>query len=184
MKTEYFFTVTVALLLLSLKGEAKAPSTNIDEGKSLFASQCASCHNVNVKLVGPALADVDHRHSADWIVKFVQSSQAMVKSNDKEAVALFGQFNQTVMTDHPDISAEQVGNIVAYIKSQAKAPAAEAAPFATPHMFPPNNTPILITDIGFFGTYLGTVLLLVACLVFAVKVKEIERGSRKNKAES
>ena len=56
------------------------------EGKTIFASRCASCHNVNKVIVGPALAGVGDRHTEDWIIKFVHSSQTVIKGGDKAAV--------------------------------------------------------------------------------------------------
>src|SRR4051812_17969223 len=51
----------------------------VPEGKTIFMNRCAACHNVNKKLTGPALAGVDNRHNLDWIVRFVQSSQTVIK---------------------------------------------------------------------------------------------------------
>jgi cytochrome c551/c552 len=153
-----------------------------DEGKAIFTARCTSCHNVNTKVVGPALANVDQRHSIDWIVKFVNSSQSLVKANDKAAVALFNEYNQVVMPDHTDLGKEQIESIISYIKSQTKANAgAESAPFARPGKLLPNYTPIAIMNIGFFGTYLIIVILLVVCMIMAVKVKEIARENKQGK---
>lgn len=92
----------------------------VDEGKTVFQSRCASCHNVNKIMVGPALAGVYERHEMEWIVKFVQSSQGLVKSGDKEATALFAKYNNIPMPDHTDLSAESIKSVVAYIKSESK----------------------------------------------------------------
>src|SRR6516162_5454643 len=119
MKTKILFFIAISLLLTSVS-IAKSTSS-IDEGKAIFSTRCAACHNINVKVVGPALAGVEQRHTIDWIIQFVHSSQSLVKSNDKDAVALFSQFNNTVMPDHPDLSGEQIKNIVEYVMSQAKA---------------------------------------------------------------
>jgi len=79
-----------------------------EEGKTIFTSRCAACHNVNKVLTGPALAGVDQRRSIEWIVKFVKSSQGLVKSGDKDAVALFQKFNRIAMPDHPDLTADNI----------------------------------------------------------------------------
>src|SRR5690348_7435373 len=90
----------------------------VEEGKTIFTTRCSSCHNINKLVVGPALAGVDQRHSIEWIVKFVQSSQSLIKSGDKDAAALFAKFNIT-MPDHPDLTANNIKSVVDYIKSQA-----------------------------------------------------------------
>ncbi len=146
----------------------------VDEGKALFISRCASCHNVNKTLTGPALAGVHERRDMNWIVSFVRSSKTLIQSGDKDAVALYQQFNQVPMPDHQDLSAEHVKSIVEYIKS-ATVTTTEKAPFARPGKRRPDYTPVSITDYGFFLGYLALVSLLVAVLVFAVQLKQYER---------
>src|SRR5437763_14651730 len=103
-----------------------------EKGKTLFTSRCAACHNTNKLIVGPALAGIDNRRSIDWIIKFVQSSQTLVKSGDKDAAALFTKFN-IVMPDHQDLKAEDVKDIVDYIKSETVASTnTEEQPFSRP----------------------------------------------------
>jgi Cytochrome c553 len=150
----------------------------VEEGKSIFTSRCSSCHNINKLVVGPALAGVDQRRSIDWIIKFVQSSQTLIKSGDKDAAAIFAKFNIT-MPDHPDLTASNIKSVVDYIKSQA-APAGtstDKAPFSRPEKLHPAYLPIsIINNYGFFLTYLSAVALLVFVLLTFVRVKEYERN--------
>src|SRR5256885_16933968 len=101
-------------------------------GKTIFASRCAACHNINKVVVGPALANVDQRHNIDWIINFVHSSQSVIKSGNKEAVALFNQFNHIQMPDHPDLSPDDIKSVVEYIKSESRASVATKTLFAKP----------------------------------------------------
>jgi cytochrome c551/c552 len=166
-------TISVLTLLLSVFVFSTPPA---EEGKIIFNARCASCHNVNKVLVGPALAGVTDRHSEDWIVHFVHSSQTVIKGGDKTAIALYEKFNKIPMPDHPDLSAESIKAILTYIKSEAKATTEE--PGFRPDRLHPNYTPILSTNYLFFSAYLGLVLLLTAALVVLVKVKEVQRKSR------
>src|SRR6478735_4079442 len=77
----------------------------VEEGKQIFTSRCAACHNVNKTLTGPALAGIKERRSIEWIISFVQSSQTVIKGGDKDAVVLFEKFNKIPMPDHKDLSA-------------------------------------------------------------------------------
>jgi mono/diheme cytochrome c family protein len=146
----------------------------VEEGKSIFAARCAACHNINKVLTGPALAGVDARHSIDWIVNFVHSSQTVIKTGDTAATALFNKFNRIQMPDHPDLSEGQIKNIVEYIKTEAKA-GDEKAPFAKPYSLRPNYTPLSISNYGFFLTYFALLGLLICVLLFAVQLKQYER---------
>ena len=145
----------------------------VDDGKKIFTSQCASCHNVNKVVLGPALAGVSDRHSEDWIIKFVHSSQTVIKGGDQTAITLYEKFNKIPMPDHPDLSIENIQDILAYIKSETKT--SVLAPSFRPDKVHPKYTPISIYNCKFFGAYLCLVILMAASLIVLVKVKEIQR---------
>src|SRR4051794_8874050 len=115
MKIKNVFFILLIAIFCSIKVFA---DSSIDDGKKIFTTRCTSCHNVNTQIVGPALANVDQRRSVDWIVTFVHSPKTMIQKNDKDAVALYNQFNQIVMPDHSDLSADDIKNVIAYIKSE------------------------------------------------------------------
>lgn len=167
--------IRLTLLLLFF---ASAVTSNaappLEEGKTIFSTRCASCHNINKVLTGPALAGVHERHSIDWIISFVHSSQTMVKNGDKDAMALFEKFNKIPMPDHPDLTADNIKNVVDYIKSETKK-VDDKAPFVKPYKVRPNYTPLSISNYGFFIGYLALVGLLIITLLFAVQVKSIQR---------
>lgn len=146
-----------------------------EEGKTIFNSRCASCHNVNKVVVGPALAGVDERRSIDWIVNFVKSSQSVVKSGDKDAVAIFEKFNKVPMPDHSDLSTESIKNIVAYIKGETKLAVTDKK--STDNSNPGSgNMAFSITKNYFaFTGFLAAVLLLIGTLIFAVKVASLKK---------
>ena len=172
MKSRLILISASTLFFLSVS----AKTVSVEDGRTIFSSHCAACHNVKVKVVGPALANVDQRHSLAWIVKFVHSSQSLVKANDKEAVGLFNEYSQMVMPDQPDLSDEQVKSIVEFIRSQSKTlAAADTAPFARPGKRAPDYSPVSINDYAFFGVFLAFIAVLIASLVLAVKTKEMQR---------
>lgn len=172
MKPAVFLFAIVSLL--SIYTLAAPPA---DEGKSIFLARCASCHNVHKTLVGPALAGISDRRPTNWIVRFVQSSQSMIKSGDKEAVALFAQYNNIPMPDHADLSAEKIKGIIDYITAETKTAAAtEKPPFARMTKLRPAYVPLAITDYPFFISLAVVVLLLVLGLLALVKVKEYDRA--------
>jgi cytochrome c551/c552 len=187
MRTRLFL---LTLFTAFAVGTNAAPPS--EEGKTIFNTRCASCHNVNKQLTGPALAGLHERRSIDWIINFherrsldwiinfVHSSQSMVKNGDKDAVALFEKFNKIPMPDHPDLTDDNIKSIVEFVKTESKT-ATETAPFAKPGKLRPNYTPLSISNdyllfIGFFAT----VVILVAVLLFAVKASEFNREQKGN----
>lgn len=143
----------------------------IEDGKMIFMNRCAGCHNVNKTLTGPALAGIDQRRSTEWIINFVHSSQTLVKSGDRDAIAIFQQFNKVPMPDHPDLTDENIRSIIEYIKSEAVM-ADTKAPFAKPLKLQTAYRPLsLADDAGVFLIYLVVVGLLILILLFAVRLK-------------
>jgi cytochrome c551/c552 len=149
-----------------------------DEGKMLFTSRCASCHNVNKVIVGPALAGVSERHTEDWIIHFVHSSQTVIKGGDKTAVALYEKFNKVPMPDHLDLSPESIRGILAYIKSETKA--VQAVTFRPDRVHPQYSTLSITANYEFFAAYLVLILAMTVSLVALVRVKEVQRKGRDN----
>ena len=149
------------------------------DGKTIFTSRCATCHNVNKTLVGPALAGIDERRSIDWIIKFVQSSQTLIKQGDEQAAAVFAKFNGIQMPNHPDLTADNIRDIVSFIKSEAKPTEANAAPFTRPSSLRPAYMPVASDNYIFFGALFGSIALLVLSLLIFVRVKEWQRNEVK-----
>ena len=158
---------------ISLQAAAAPP---VEEGKAIFTSRCASCHNVNKLVVGPALAGVDKRHSIDWIINFVQSSQTVIKSGDKKATELFAKFNNIPMPDHKDLTPDKIKSVVEYIKSST---VEETKTVFRPGKIRPAYVPISITNYGFFATFLGLVVLMITSMLMLVRVKEQQRLASK-----
>lgn len=147
----------------------------VEEGKSIFQSRCAACHNISKTLTGPALAGVDQRHSIDWIVNFVHSSQSMVKAGDKEALALFNQFNKIPMPDHTDLSDAQIKNVVEYIKAEAAA-AKNQAMEKKPEVTTESYLPIEFRNYGYLLSFFAVFALLIGITIFAVKVNVYKKA--------
>jgi mono/diheme cytochrome c family protein len=99
---------------------------DVAEGEKLFTANCTSCHAINEKVVGPALKDVHKRREAAWLTKWIKNSQALVKSGDATAVALYKENNESVMTSFENLSDAQITSIVEYVKAESEKPAAVA----------------------------------------------------------
>lgn len=109
---------------------AEASSGDVTAGESLFKANCAACHQLDKKGVGPALRGVGGMFDREWLYKWIQNSQALVKAGDPTAVKLFEENNRMIMTPFPGLSETDMDNILAYTdqpKATPKAPAADAA---------------------------------------------------------
>ncbi|MCX7605962.1 MAG: c-type cytochrome [Bacteroidia bacterium] len=103
------------------------------DGKALFQANCASCHAVNRRVVGPALKGAHERWGNDEaeMVKFIQNSQAYINGNFKNtayAKKLYEEYNKAVMTAFTGLSEAEIRAILGYIKAETEALAAAAKP--------------------------------------------------------
>ena len=102
-------------LFLSFHSATAAPNT--DEGKKLFQSNCASCHNPLKDATGPALQNVDkHPHGRPWIYNWVHNPPAILASGDPHANELYHKFN-AVMTAFPQLTNKDIDAILDYVDS-------------------------------------------------------------------
>lgn len=113
------FIATAVLLIVS---GYTVSAQDIAGGEGTFRQTCGACHTVGRgRLVGPDLVNIHQRRSEDWILKFVKSSQSVIKSGDKYADSLFQSFNQMIMPDQPTLNDDQIKNIISYIKDKSSA---------------------------------------------------------------
>jgi len=135
-------------------------------GKALFNTNCAACHNLDRKMTGPALRGVTGRHAKDWFYKWVANSSALIKSGDADAVKLFAENNQSVMTAFPQLSKQDVDNILAYTDTPKEEPktATTAGP---PGTAPADNG---VSNNVILGALSLVMLMLVIMLFFVNNV--------------
>ena len=114
--------VTLLLPYFGLSQEA-----DIQEGKALFNTNCAACHQLNRKAVGPALRGVTEKYDREWLYKWIKNGTQMIKDGDPQAVAIWEEYNRAVMTNYPQFSNEQIDNILAYTNYTPPAPAPAVA---------------------------------------------------------
>ena len=69
--------VTLLFPSLGLSQEA-----DIQAGKSLFNSNCAACHQLNRKAVGPALRGVTEKYDKEWLYSWIKNGTQMIKDGD------------------------------------------------------------------------------------------------------
>lgn len=186
----YFASGFIVILLLFMFSNVDA-QPDATHGKQLFTNRCAACHAIAKDVTGPALKDVDKRHTEDWIIKFVQGSQSVIQSGDPVAVQLFEKFNNTIMPNHPDLSNDDIKSIIAYIKDEssrlAALPAVPAVleddkPYAGKSSvlhqlvyldIPGEHRPLNLQSPFFLLSLAGIIIALVLCFWVIVKTYDI-----------
>jgi mono/diheme cytochrome c family protein len=102
------------------------------KGKSLFNANCAACHQLDKKMTGPALRYVETRLSEDegldraWLNAWIRNSSALIKSGDAYANKIYAEYNGSAMTAFPQLSDQDISDILAYTAQDKAAPVASA----------------------------------------------------------
>lgn len=110
----------IGLLLMAQPVSAQA------DGEKLFTENCASCHALDAKVVGPALRGVHDRpgRSEKWLLSWVKNSAKMIADGDALAVKLYEENNKSAMNNFENLGDDNIKAVLAYIKD---APVAVAA---------------------------------------------------------
>ena len=97
-------------------GEVAASSLAV--GKKLFIDNCAVCHSVKKDKMGPALEGSLARWNNDTarLTAFIKNSPEFIRSGDPYARALFEKWNREVMTPFPDLTDEEVFQLIDYFE--------------------------------------------------------------------
>jgi mono/diheme cytochrome c family protein len=106
---------TLALVLCASRPLFASDSA---EAKKIFNQRCTSCHTFGKGVkVGPDLKGVTQRRTRPWLLRFIRSSQSVIKDGDPIATGLFDQFRRQRMPDWLDLSESQIESILDWISA-------------------------------------------------------------------
>lgn len=135
---------------------------DVKAGEALYKSNCAACHKLDKKGVGPALRNVAEKYERDWLYKWISNSQGLIKSGDSKAVALFAEYNNSVMTSFPGLSNTDIDNILAYTSLPKPEPKIAVAPVTASNNDDGNLQNIILAVLVLILLLLVTMFYLVA----------------------
>ena len=106
-------------------------------GKKLFQANCAACHKLDKKLIGPALGKMADRRSTEWLHAWIKDNNALRASGDQDAIDIFNEYNGMPMTAFPQLSDDDIDAIIAYttvgdVDKTAQVQVADSDNIATP----------------------------------------------------
>jgi len=89
-----------------------------DDGKALFMTNCAQCHNPIKDATGPALQGAEGRvPSKDWLYRWIRNSAGVIASGDQYANEIYNKWNKTAMTAFPNLSDGEIDAILTYVET-------------------------------------------------------------------
>lgn len=167
------------LILLSTSAIAQ----DYDNGKQLFRNNCAACHNMEKKVVGPALKNVVKNQGEDWTKSWIKNNQALRDAGDKHANEIFKEYNGMAMPAYEHLGDKAIDDITVYLAqySEKKAEAAANQPA------PAAGAPVVIQQKGlnlFEKVLLGIIfaVLLIAIGILYNALKVMGQAFRKSRA--
>ena len=168
----------IFLLLLSTSIMAQ----DYDNGKQLFRNNCASCHNMEKKVVGPALKNVVKNQGEDWTKSWIKNNQALRDAGDKHANEIFKEYNGMAMPAYEHLGEDAIDDITVYLAQyndkKAEAAANQPAPSATQQVVVQPGGLTLFEKV-LVGVIFGVLLIALGILYHSLKVMgEAFRKSR------
>ncbi len=152
-------------------------------GEQLFKSNCGACHSIGKgKMTGPDLKNIGDRREGEWLVKWIKSSQELVKAGDPVAIEVFNANSKLVMPDQ-SINEEEIGAVLSYIQTKSSEVVAPPAvvPVVAAGPVVKENTGSLLAVMS-FGEYLMLMLILFILIIVWALVRAIRTLSFQIKA--
>ncbi|MGE5944653.1 MAG: cytochrome c3 family protein [Flavobacteriales bacterium] len=121
------------IILLAFTTFLSAQEGDPAKGKSLFNANCAACHQLDKNMTGPALRNIEARLANEqgldrqWLTDWIHNSSGMIKAGDAYANKIFNEYNKVAMTAFPQLSDQDISDILAYTAAEAPAPATGTA---------------------------------------------------------
>jgi mono/diheme cytochrome c family protein len=123
----FFRSVTKSLVLVTLLCSMAVSSANAQDaaaGAAIFKQKCTACHGIDKAVVGPALKGIDTKYDEAWLIKWIKNAPSFIASGDAQAVKA-AEYSPAMMSAFPELSDDDIKNIVAYVKVGDVKPAAD-----------------------------------------------------------
>lgn len=129
-------------------------SQEIPSGKALFATNCGSCHNMENKVVGPALKNTIELQGREWTSKWIVNSAELIASGDAHANEVFNEYQQMPMPAFNYLKTEELNAILDYMEGYNKEKSTkvtESAPSMTTELSTESDESLEDTGISFIS---------------------------------
>ncbi|MFC4722529.1 cytochrome c3 family protein [Geojedonia litorea] len=116
------------IVLLTFSATLNAQEGDPAKGKTIFNTNCAACHQLDKKMTGPALRNIEQRLLDEqgldraWLSAWIRNSAGVIKSGDAYGNQIFNEYSQTAMTAFPTLSDQDISDILAYTAQEVVAP--------------------------------------------------------------
>ena len=153
-------SVKALIIILLILPISNLFADDIASGEKLFKQNCTACHMISsARLVGPGLEGVTEKYEKEWLIKWIRNSQALIKSGDERAIAIYEEYNKVAMASY-DFSDQEFSDLLAYL---ANPPVIEEA-IATSNNIPIEEGMSTSTKLMIISLVLVTLVYLLVSL--------------------
>ena len=140
----------------------------IEQGSNLFNSNCASCHALDNKVVGPPLAGVIDKYEEDydWMVAWIKNNTKLVKAGDPRAKAIYDEYNGSPMNIFENLSDDQITSILMWIDNGGDGDTPEAAAAGAVSDTPVDES--LYSKVNWMLVLLCVLVFVIVAMVFGI----------------
>lgn len=107
---------SIILILFTSVLSLTVYSQDFERGKELFKQNCASCHKMDSKMIGPPLINVVDKQGRDWVKKWVSNSQELISSGDQHANEIYQEYNMMAMPSYNWLEDSDLESIITYLE--------------------------------------------------------------------
>ena len=140
---------------------------DLEHGEKLYKANCASCHKIDKKLIGPALQGVTEIRSQEWLIKWIRNNVELRASGDQDAIQIFEEYNGSLMNVYPQFSDDDILSVLAYVDNVAIEIASSQA-----NVTQLVGEEVIESDNTFKLLIIALVLLVIASLLAKIKNTE------------
>lgn len=109
------FTLVTSMTMAQDSTAVAAAGGDPAVGEKLWKANCAACHKVDAKLIGPALGQVTEKYDEEWLISWIRNNQELRESGDAQAIAIYEEYNGLAMPNYPQFSDDDIRGLLAYI---------------------------------------------------------------------
>lgn len=163
-----FYTTILGMFFIVVFSAKLFAQGDPEKGKAVFNTHCAVCHKLDAKSIGPALGKIEEKRTKEWLHKWIKNSAKLIESGDKDAIAIFEEYNKVQMLAYETLlSDEDIDNVLAYTANPPmEAPVVTTAE-AVEEVVAPTSEPFQYTKTIVFIAAIITLLALVFVVIKA-----------------